>query len=377
MTIKEKFSKIIFDLNRCLDKLHIFIIMHNSMPLRGSFCNRMANLSLLCFVPFFLLSSGYGDYTRKLDNIAKRIASGISEGRTVVVFNILKDGNRETRNSIDLGIKLGLKLSERGKGKFKVIDRTAGERLYYEETRYTPSNLSSSELKQLLERFKADVGVVGEYRLIGRNLYLENIRAVEVPSPEKSPNILSSFPQEIIELSPQDSAYLFCRDVQVSQPDSSTDYLLSATSNSNFVSSQIISYPDNKLISNNCVEIGEYYRLQVKLTEDAFLYIFSYDEDNTVLYLLHPIEKEENRIIKSGEEPFMIPAGDFAIEARPPAGKNFVKIFACRKPIPVIIPNSEDRRLTPAEIKNFVSEIKKLLPNDWASFRIFIHIKEK
>ncbi len=322
------------------------------------------------------LSLSFADYVKGLDQIAGRIAKDIPEGRTVVVFNIQRNDGRETYNSVDLAIKLGMKLSERGKKRFTVIDRSVGERLGYEERRYTVRDFSSTELKQLLEGFKADVGIVGEYTLQGANLILENIRAVAVPTPERAPEILSSCDRRLTRLSPQDSAHLFSKEFPLPQPpDSITDYLLSATTDNNFVSAQIVNYPDGRAIGNNCVRIGEYYRLRIELSEDLYLYCFSYDEERNIVYLLYPLSSSDEEIVKKGT--FSIPSGEKVIEAIPPAGRNFVKVFATRKPISVSIPQSEDRRMTPAEIKGFVKEIKNLSPQDWSSFRIFVIIGEE
>jgi len=332
----------------------------------------------LCTVFFYLFcltSLVFADYTKDLDKIAGKLAKNIPGGRTVVVFNILKDGIGETQNSVDLAIKLGLKLADRGKKKFNVIDRVIGEKFLFEEKKFTPKEFSSEELKRLLEGFEADVGIVGQYVLVGKTLILENFRAVEVPSPTTPPNIISTYARRVVKLNSVDSLCLISYDVLLPQPpDSIIEYFLSAKTENILVLAQIVDL-EEKPLRDGCAKIGDYYRLKVDLSEDIFLYIFSYDENNNAAYLIYPLNRKENKKITT--ESFLIPSSDMAIEAKAPTGKNFVKIFACKKPIPFTIPQSADWRLTSAEVSNFVKELKRLSINDWASYRIFIHIIEK
>lgn len=332
----------------------------------------------LCTVFFYLFcltSLVFADYVRDLEKIAGKLATDIPQGKTVVVFNILKDGISETENSVDFAIKLSSKLAEKGKKKFNVIDRTAGEKLVYEEAKYTAKSFNSDELMQLLENFKADIGIWGHYSLFGKRLTFENFRAVEVPSPESSPKIISSYNRKVIKLNSEDSLCLNSSDVLLPQPpDSITDYFLSTSTGNNFVSAQIVDLEEN-LLPDNCTKIGDYYRLKINLRDNAFLYIFSYDEDNNAAYLFYPLSKTEDKKTTAGS--FLVPRGNLAIEAKAPAGRNFVKIFATKKPIPFTIPQSTDWRLTTTEAANFVEELKKLSSNDWASFRIFIHVVAK
>lgn len=327
---------------------------------------------------FFLLcaiAQCFADYTKDLDKIAGKLAKNIPEGRTVVVFNVLKDGIGETQNSVDLAIKLGLKLADRGKKKFNVIDRVIGEKFLFEEKKFTPKEFNSEELKRLLEGFEADVGIVGQYVLVGKTLILENFRAVEVPSPTTPPNIISTYARRVVKLNSVDSLCLISYDVLLPQPpDSIIEYFLSAKTENILVLAQIVDL-EEKPLRDRCAKIGDYYRLKVDLSEDIFLYIFSYDENNNATYLIYPLNRKEDKKITT--ESFLIPSSDMAIEAKAPTGKNFVKIFACKKPIPFTIPQSADWRLTSAEVSNFVKKLKRLSINDWASYRIFIHIIEK
>ena len=324
---------------------------------------------------FLLCSVVFADYIRDLDKIAGRLAKNIPEDRTVVVFNILKDGVSETKNSIDLAIKLSLRLAEKGRKKFRVIDRAAGEKLVYEEAKYTAKPSNSEELKSLLENFKADIGILGRYSLFGRRLILENFRAVGVPSPDQAPKIFGSFERKVIKLSSEDSLSLSVNDVLLPQlPDSITEWFLSASTDNDFVSAQIVDL-EEKAIGNQYVKIGEYYRLRINLKENLFLYIFSYDEDNNIAYLIHPVDREEDRYIKEGT--FLIPQGNNAIEAKAPAGRNFVKIFAVKKPITFAIPQSANWQMNSGEVADFVKELKRLSTDDWSSYRIFIHISQE
>ncbi len=323
---------------------------------------------------FVLLSFSLADYTKELDKIAGKLAKDIAKGQRVVVFNILKGNRDETYNSVDLAVKLSMRLKEIGRNKFTVIDRRAGEKLAFEETKYTPRALNSEELMKLLEGFTANIGVLGEYTIVGNKLFLENMRAIAVPSPERPPEVISSVPKLSIRLAPEDSICLVQKDVSLPKPpDSITNYFLTSATNKNFITAKIVDL-DGRSLPNDCVKIGSYYRLRIDVKEDGFLYVFSYDQDNNTAYLIYPMNEIENRIINQGQ--FIIPKGDMAIEAKAPAGNNFVKIFVSRKPIPLIIPSSEDSRMTIEEVKAFVQELKNLSSDDWSSFRIFVHIMD-
>ena len=327
------------------------------------------------FSLFFFISFCLADYIKELDRIAGEIAKGIPEGRVVVVLNLLNQGDfRETKNSVDLAIKLSMKISEKSKNKFRVIDRKAGERLFYEEKKYTPREFTSEELKKIIENFGANVGVIGEYRLIGRNLYLENIRAVEIPSTEKTPNILKAVAKKTINLNREDSILLYSMESPLPGiPDSLTRNLLEVEGENRFVFADLID-KDGKVITSNSIKIGNYYKLRIHLEEDAYLYVFSYDEERNIPYLIYPLTYEENRYINKGY--FEIPQGNYSILAKEPAGRNYIKIFATKRPISIRIPSSKDFVLSSSEISSFVRELRKLLKKEWSSFKIFIIIED-
>ena len=110
--------------------------------IRNNFCVKLRRMQGSVKIIYFLFfgitffSMSFADYTDVFNKIAGHLARQIPKGRTVVVFNILKEGKDETKNSVDFAIKLSAKLAEKCRGKFSVIDRSAGERLAYEERRY-------------------------------------------------------------------------------------------------------------------------------------------------------------------------------------------------------------------------------------------------
>ena len=177
-----------------------------------------------------------------------------------------------------------------------------------------------------------------------------------------------------IKLNSEDSLYLNMNDILVPQPpDSITEYFLNVSTDNKFIEAEVVDI-EGEPITNRCAKIGSYYRLKVNLSEELFLYIFSYDEDRNFVYLIYPINKKESKIIKKGT--FFFPTGDNAIEAVAPAGRNFLKIFAIKRPIPFTVAQSVDWRLTTQELANFVAELKKLSTDEWSSFRIFLHVVE-
>jgi hypothetical protein len=313
-----------------------------------------------------------------LDELGNKLAKGIPNGKVVIVTNILKDKEIDTYISVELAIKIGGILAEKGKGKFKVIDRKSGEKLWMEERKYTVKDWTSAELKKLFENFGANVGIFGDYKFFGNKIILDNIRAVAVPDPETPPEIITFYPYPII--IPLDSSlakYFKEKDKPLPQPpDSITEYFLTAQTQKNFVSADIVDLK-GEIIKNNTCKNGSYYRLKVNLKEDAYLYAFSYDEDKNQTYLIFPLNEEENRIIKQGVK--FIPPGELAILAtkeEKTAEKNFIKIFATKRPIPFSIPQSKDYHLTHDELKKFVKELKNLPPSDWSIQRIFVKIEE-
>ncbi len=333
--------------------------------------NKGKSLIFIISYVLFMTSVIHADYIKPLDKIASKFAKDIPKNSRVVVLNILRNDQNETYNSVDLAKKITSKLWEQGKGKFTVKDRHTADLLYYEESKYTTKTYSSQELAKILEGLQADIGIVGVYKIVQRTLYLENMQAVSIPSPEKPPNIISVYTKLEILLDKQDSVCFMQNEWYLPQPpDSITDYLLTATTNNDFVSAKITDLHHN-IITDNCVKIGNSYRLSLDLKEPCFLYVFNYDEDANTVYLMHPYKSEHNHIMQNQ---VILPEGEYKYDAIEPPGNEFVKIFASKKPIPIIIPKSENCRMTHQEVEYFVNELKKLSANDWSSYRIFIHI---
>ena len=337
-------------------------------------------ITIFLFILFFscTLNKRYtvsrGILEEEIDKIAKEFTKKLPENKTLVVCNILKEGKFETYNSVNLAIKIGNSLAEKGRNKFKVIDRSTGELLVWEERKYTVKELSSSEWIKFLENFKADIGITGEYNLIGETLILENIRAIMIPSPLKGPEIIASSRKSIIPLTPIEAKIFHQNERPLPQlPDTITEYFLTASTDSNFFSANLVDL-QGKTIENNICKIGSFYRLKINLEKDAFLYVFSYDEDNNISYLLYPLNPNQNNIIRKGNI-FIPPQNTYALKAKPPAGKNFIKIFATKNPLSFKFPKAEDMHLTKEELKNFVKELKKLPLSDWSSKRIFIIVE--
>ena len=333
----------------------------------------------LLAVSCLLVSLAHADYTKTLNTVTSKLAQELAKnckGCTVVVFNILRGGNQETHLAVDLATKLSLGLYENSKKNFTVLLRPQGERLAYEEFKYTARFPNSKELARLLENFKASVGVTGSYTVVGRKLVMDNICAQKIPSPDRPPVIVGSFKHAEITLDSTERSCIAAQDQNLPLPDSTTRFLLDASNTSSDYSPRAsIVGVRGKRLESNCAPIGDTYRLSVELPKESFLYVLSYDQDRGIVYLLRPLARQ-TQPLKAGRVLVPDPDEKIGYVAIGPAGENFVMLFASQKPIELSVPSSQDYVLDQGQVEAFVKSLKEKPQEEWGGYRIFVTVRQ-
>ncbi len=331
-------------------------------------------LRLIGAALLLVFASAQADYVKALDKLGQELAPKLPKGCTVVVFNMLRDGTEETHLAIDLAIKLAGSIAAAGPKRYIVLRRTQGESLAVEERKYTAKSLTSDEMGRLLRQFRASVGVTGNYSIVGRSLVLENLCAQGIPTLDRPPAIVCSRNKVEIPLDSSELALLRQRDRPV-LADSAASFLISATTDSSFISSVLIVNTSGEPLANNTAKIGEFYRMELRLKRDVFLYVFSYDEDHGNAYLMYPLARV-TQPQAAGKLSIPDPQQFQGYQAIAPAGSNFVKVFASIKPIPLKVANSDEYVLTSTELDGFVRELRNLSQDEWSSWRIFVTVRQ-
>jgi hypothetical protein len=321
------------------------------------------------------LSVARADCGKEMAKLATALASYKKmAGKRVVVFNIISGEHGATRLSVDLAVDLGTKLFEAAKGKFTVIERTAGESLWMAERAYT---VREESLAKTLENFRADVGVLGEYSLQGNLLRLSRVRALAVPTVDNPPEKVASAWEVTAKLDSFDCRCMALKDRPLPpRPDTLTEFFLNGGADRKLIAARQLVDTNGSPLTANCARIGSYYRLRVDLSERAYLYVISFDEDNNQAYLLYPLQDTVRPPDKKGASLFPDLESRLAYQAKAPAGRNYVRIFACESPLPFKYPLPPDYTFMPEELKSFVLALRKLPKEEWSATSIFASIIE-
>lgn len=313
------------------------------------------------------------DYTKEIDKIAAELLKSVPKGKTIVVFNFTRAGRVETQNCIDLATTLTGSLVRAGGRNWSIINRKTGEQLWYAEELYTVKPGEPAALESLLAQFKADVGIVGAYQLFDRSLVLENITAQYVPGPNQKPQVIAAPARRTIKLTPEDSNCLWAMEKTLPQPPDSITTAFLEHHTEQLLATAEIQDAEGRRLKDNCVRIGNTYRLSIAVKEDAYLYVFSYDEDHNRTYLLYPLEGNAPPVPKGK---FLLPDKDHQFEAIPPAGRNSILVFATRKPVRLTVPSTENWEMENKALASFLNQLRAFDPGDWSRYMIFVHIRE-
>lgn len=298
--------------------------------------------------------------------MARELVAGIDSGRVVVV-NFVNIDESERRLGVYLATKMNnyLFIAAKSKKLTEVRDRQWGKRLTLEELQYS----KAIPLDSLNKKMQADIAVIGRYSLRKNELEIIELKAITTPGA----TVKSQAKSRVIKLNPEDYEWLSKYEEEWLPTCISLEelYFLCEPGGHKGLIRKIDVLDRNKEVLNkDSILIGEFLKLKVELdTVPVHLYIFGWHrgKDETgkedIITLIYPNNFDPpNPITKRS---IILPVSDdYAIEATPPPGYNWIRVIASVNPITEIIPGREFKPKDPI-LQKFNEALKTLDKSTW------------
>lgn len=316
------------------------------------------------FLLIFCLLSDCLD--KPFKSMAKELVAGIDSGRVIVVNFINIEGS-ERRLGVYLATKMSNYLFKEAKNKkqIEVRDRQWGKRLTLEELQYS----GPIPEKDYNIKMQADIAVSGRYALRPNELEIIELKAITT----LGSTITSQAKGQKVKLNPDDYE-LFSKYEEDKLPTCISPeelfFLCEPGGHKGLIGKIEVLDRNKKPLNKDSISIGEYIKLKIHFdTLPVYLYIFGWHrgKDDTgkedIITLLYPNKFDPPNPVT--RENLVIPTiDDYAFEATPPQGYNWVRIIASIKPISAVISMPEFGPKDPI-LQNFNKELRALDNNTW------------
>jgi hypothetical protein len=317
----------------------------------------------------------YTSVDNALNHWAKEIAKDLPKDKKIIVMNFEGPGYY-TQLGRYLGDRIENYLS---KEKVSMINRRWGEEAYEEERKYMAEPEDESALKELLEKFQADIAVFGKYELTESFIDFQKIQAVGT----RDAKIVASADVGKVNVTPEMYNYYKNKEEKViweSGLEREIPWFVKEEGKWDAIDKVSLITQNKEIIEKfPSISIGTYYKVKIELNRTpAYIYILGWDKDNNISTLLYPIVW--SKFPEPYYEPVMqgidtLPKKQY-YKALSPAGYNYVVVIATKEELKLDFKDSWYEKSIPAEALNlFEQQIKKLGKENWGSMAVEFWIR--
>ena len=281
---------------------------------------------VICLILGITALLSAGELEKMLDKLASDVARDFSRRDTIVFWGVKPLGEDAATG---LGRYLGMGFSNRLISKMpgRVRDPLEGEKTVLKEMNYHVQNPDPSEV---LKRFQAAYSLTGRYVLHKASKELEIFIQV---SDSLSQQGRASANRRIV-LGDGEFAELARLDRQRPPAELSREaekFLVEPGPQTGLIDSAMVVTIKGREPTNRELKTGKWFKLEVDLKQRSYIYVIGFDTETQGFYFIYPgIDESAN--LYSGR--VIIPrAEDVAFQAVPPAGFNWTKVIATRKPV--------------------------------------------
>lgn len=314
----------------------------------------MAALVLSCSV----VKPGPGAPEDKLRAVARQLLDQLPAKSRVVVSNFTRlGGGQGTMLGVYLAKRFGVALAAAAGSRLTIIDRELGTKSVMEEMRFTVDRQSA---KELLEHFRADYAVMATYDL-GRGgcaLELVELKAVSTTGAEVP------FAGGCLLPGTTDD-YAYWQRLEGQQLPNMNDKLqqfVVKNGDWNAVEDLRLELASgSSLPASGELAIDSRVRVNVKLGQACYLYVFTWDQSHARMNVLFP-SPQKPALAGPGE--IAIPGSGF-FRAYGPAGYNWVKAVATKHDLEFTVTDSSS--VDAQALENLADRILALGSADWGA----------
>jgi hypothetical protein len=256
--------------------------------------------------------------------LARKAAGALTPGSRVVVLNFSPlGGEGVSRLGVYLAKKFTAYLAQEAGMGLTVIARAEGERAFIAEDSFT---VDRPDPREVLERFKAQWGIVATYDLAENDCCLELVSVTAVPTAGAEAKFGAScrIPGPAGEFERWQSMD------RLRLPNMSEKlrrFLAEQGGWDVLGRPQMFKKDGPEVPANHAIQVGDYVKIKINVREPCYLYALGWDQTNAIMTVLFP-GKHERSSVGAGE--FSVPTGGYYGQAIPPAGYNCVRLVATR-----------------------------------------------